>query len=562
VIQIKKNDKKKFLILIIRIFKMEKIEQTNTFLDNINQFLHNKGISTDKRLDIVIDHFNGSGEYDYIRNILENLILDKNDIYQQVFMFFCNKKTKIDLNQFYTPYTICKFMCSVMIENKNVIDPACGTGDLIKTYNGKKYLWDINNDVLELCSENYKKTNENPDIKCIDSIKKYNLSNSFFDYCCLNPPFGSSTVINDEDILKNYVLGKNTKRQEIGILFIERSLNLIKDDGILFLILPNGYLGNNNKKFIELRNYLLSFRIIAIIELPQNSFSRSGTGVSTSLVIIQKTKSKNYKIYIKKIYNIGYVLNKKNTPLKYKKNNGIYILDNDNKPILDNDLDDCLNELLCFNYKFDIQNLKKELTNNNNFEYIDTKHLSSKNNILDINRYLSLYTSIVDMYKNLTNIYQIKNFIVSKPNMLFDKDNEKEYIYLDIKQINTPLYNKNNVLYGIDLPLRAKYNLKKYDIIVSRLKGKISFTIILDDLDNIVCTNGFCVLRPSNYDSAIIIFANLFNDNFKKQHNSLCTGSIMESITDDEIKNIYIDTNIDNIKYNNIIDALNIFKDI
>ena len=89
----------------------------------------------------------------------------------------------------------------------------------------------------------------------------------------------------------------------------------------------------------------MSFRILGIIQLPQNTFSRSGTGVSTSLIIIQKQKvevkgNSNYNIYIKKIENIGYILNKKNTPYKYKKQNGKIII-KDGKPILDNDLVDC-----------------------------------------------------------------------------------------------------------------------------------------------------------------------------------------------------------------------------
>ena len=133
-----------------------------------------------------------------------------------------------------------------------------------------------------------------------------------------------------------------------------------------------------------------------------------------------------------------------------------------------------------------------------------------------------------------------------------------EYLYLDIKQITTPIYNKNNLIYGYDLPGRAKIKLKKYDIIVSKLKSnKNTFTIILDDVDNIICSNGFALLRPKDYNSAIIIFANLFSNSFHIQHSALCTGSIMESISDTDIKNIYIDQNIDIAKYVKIIEALN-----
>jgi len=98
--------------------------------------------------------------------------------------------------------------------------------------------------------------------------------------------------------------------------------------------------------------------------------------------------------------------------------------------------------------------------------------------------------------------------------------------------------------------------LEKYDIIISKLKGKISFTMILDNVDNIICTNGFTLLRPIDYKSAIMIFANLFSDEFKIQHNSLCTGSIMAGISENDIKNMYINNNINLSKYETVVNAL------
>jgi hypothetical protein len=86
--------------------------------------------------------------------------------------------------------------------------------------------------------------------------------------------------------------------------------------------------------------------------------------------------------------------------------------------------------------------------------------------------------------------------------------------------------------------------------------------MILDDSPNIICSNGFTLLRPNDYKSAVIVFANLFFDEFKIQHNSLCTGSIMETLPDNDLKNIYINENIDVDKYENIIKALIVINGI
>ena len=69
------------------------------------------------------------------------------------------------------------------------------------------------------------------------------------------------------------------------------------------------------------------------------------------------------------------------------------------------------------------------------------------------------------------------------------------------------------------------------------------------------------MLRPKDEESLIIIFGNLFSKDFKIQHNALTTGSIMESLSDDEIKNIVIDSKIDNDKYKKIINSLITLKE-
>ena len=550
----------------------------DVFVNDINQLMHNEGIIMDDRMDIIINLLNN---YLYnskipdeiptkiateILSILKTITIDKNEIAQILFMFYCNKKTKINLDQFYTPFTIGKFMCSLMIPGKKVIDPACGTGDLVKHYKGDITLWDVNNDVLNICKDNYKLNQKKCNIRCMNSIINHTVDNNQYDYCCLNPPFGSSTTIKDNEILKHFQLGKNKKKQEIGILFIERAMNLLKNNGIAFIIVPNGYLGNSAKNMIEFKKYIETFKILSLIELPANTFSRSGTGVSVSIIIIQKSKPTNTdKIFIKKLENIGYVLNKKNTPYKYKTNNGNIVVKND-KPVLDNDLNECYRELIKFVRDEKINNVCCENANengcineNDDYEFVVKNQIH--HHILDINRYLNIYKNVIE-YGKTNNFKKIKEYVIDKPKTKFAVQKDNQYLYLDIKQITTPIYKKSNILYGHELPGRAKINVKKNDLIVSRLKGNLSFTVILQDDTNIICSNGFSLLRPKNYESMLILFANLFEKGFKIQHNSLCTGSIMASLADNDIKNIVINPIIDKNKFENIINALKVINTI
>ena len=103
-------------------------------------------------------------------------------------------------------------------------------------------------------------------------------------------------------------------------------LRLLKPGGFLFAIVPNGYLGNATQSNLTLRKMIINkYRLVGIIKLPDNSFIRSGAAVSTSIMIIKNenmvdeeaNRITDYNIYIKELNDIGYVLNRKNTPIKY-----------------------------------------------------------------------------------------------------------------------------------------------------------------------------------------------------------------------------------------------------
>ena len=236
------------------------------------------------------------------------------------------------------------------------------------------------------------------------------------------------------------------------------------------------------------------------------------------------------------IKEIGYILNKKNTPFKYK--NGV----------LDNDLIHTLAKFKQFIYDESILNLKKENTN------IKYNHFNSsefdKRYILDIKRYLPEYKNV----RNLKNLIKLKDLITTT-NFSFEKE-DVDYKYVDISCVNTPLYK-----YKIcKLPSRGKNKVNKGDIIISRLKGTISFCIINED--DLIVSNGFTVLRPKDDLSRIIIFANLFTKNFKIQHQYLTTGSIMENITDSDVLDIKLTDKIDFDKFKKIIESITFLNDV
>ena len=528
------------------------IEMDNSKLINqINQLFHNKGVKQEDRFNtlIILLEKNKNNipdeKFNDITALINSLDYTNCDLIQEIFMTIGSKYTKFNLDQFYTPLTISKFISRFMEtgDDKSAIDPAGGTGDLLLFYKGNKTVWDIDENALKLCKFNYDLNRQsNYNLVCKNSLESYESSEATYSYSVMNPPFGSNTVITDKKILNKFELGKGKKKQEIGILFLELGLKLLKENGILFIIVPSGYVGNGNKTCSEMRDLILKNRLIASISLPENTFKRSGTGVNTYLLIIQKKTSpteETYNILISNLNNIGYNLTKKETPLKYKivKETGETIFDDTGKPVLDNDLDNLYDSLCSFVNDNSILGIKTlNYASEYGYEYINKGSLTL--NILDIKRYLQTYLDVVDTLKSsgAVKLNSLCEIITATTKI----NKKKLYKYIDISEINSPLYGYKS-LYGWELPSRAKYTLKKYDILVSKLQGTMSYCVILDDNDNYIATNGVSVIRPNNLNTLYILISNIMSSNFRSQHNAYLTGSIMASLSDDDISEFLID---------------------
>lgn len=505
------------------------------FAERINQLLHNRGVGMNARYEVVVSVLQTGSCSNLpetvvaeIRGMLSGVGVCKEELCQILFMYFGNKHFKRQLDQFYTPITICSFITGLMIPGRTAIDPACGTGDLIRGYDGVRTLCDTSEEVLELTTFSYK-GGPGVEIVCCDSLDEWSEQEyGVFDYCVLNPPFGNKTVITNEKILDRYESGRGRKKQEIGILFVELGLKLLSPRGVLFVIVPNGYLGNSGDVFIKLRQMIVRrHRLIAVIQLPGNAFARSGTGVSTSILIVQKQAPllPDYNVFVASANNIGYVLNKKNTPIKYKKGTDI----------VDNDLEVVSKALRSFLSDNKVRDLHAGASDTP-YEQLATTELEAEC-MLDVKRYLSDYRRV--LARSIQEKHQqVREYTLSVSG--FTREPGHHYRYIDISSVSSPFY-KASIYDAEDLPSRARFRVFKGDIIVSRLKGTISFAVITEEATDLVVSNGFSVFRPVDDKARTTLFANMFKDAFRTQHQSLVTGSIMETIPDDKVFSIRVE---------------------
>jgi len=251
------------------------------------------------------------------------------------------------LGQFFTPREIVEFMVD-MVEPKRkhfILDPACGSGGFLiysmeRVFdeidwlyrqrgldNPRQEKWkfatrhlfgiDLNERMTWVAKMNmvmhgdghggiftYDGLRDSERIQQILDIVKIR---GGFDIILTNPPFGSK--IKNQDILAEYELGRARKSQLTEVLFIERCLKLLKPEGILGIVVPDGVLSNTSLQYV--RDFIDKQAIwLAVVSLPQETFVPYGSGVKASLVFLQKKdiegKLKQGKIFMAIADNVGY----------------------------------------------------------------------------------------------------------------------------------------------------------------------------------------------------------------------------------------------------------------
>lgn len=121
-----------------------------------------------------------------------------------------------------------------------------------------------------------------------------------FDYIITNPPFGSTIKQTEKAYLHQYKLAtkdvdwlnpnskaSNRPSQSTEVLFIEQAERYLREGGYLAIVVPDGILTNSSMQYI--RDYISdTFRVVAIISMPQIAFAANGAGVKSSVMFLKK----------------------------------------------------------------------------------------------------------------------------------------------------------------------------------------------------------------------------------------------------------------------------------
>ncbi|MEI7597457.1 MAG: N-6 DNA methylase [Bacteroidota bacterium] len=298
----------------------------------------------------------------YVVGELQNfcLIESERDIIADAFETFIGYSLKGAQGQFFTPRNVIKLMVEIINPQPNelLIDPACGTGGFL--VESLRHIWKVldkqaldygwsdlalneeklssaikcikgleKDDFLSKVAKAYMAIlgDGKGGIFCEDSLKlpaewkpttRQQIDLDKFDVLLANPPFGKDIKVKGEEKLKQFDLAYNWKKEinsysktnkikkeeTIQILFIERSLKLLKDGGRMGIVLPETFFHAPKSRYV-LHYMLRNNNVTWMLDLPHNTF-RPHNNAKCVVIVLEKNRPQQDEINMAVAEEIGH----------------------------------------------------------------------------------------------------------------------------------------------------------------------------------------------------------------------------------------------------------------
>ena len=327
----------------------------NEDLSKVSERIHSLFEKVKSKYSAVID-FNDEIKLDkkalaYVVGELQNycIIDSERDAVADAFETFIGYALKGAQGQFFTPRNVIRLMVELIEPQPGefIIDPACGSGGFL--VESLRYVWgkldqcarDLEWSELALNEEKMAIAINNIDgiekdsflskvakaymailgdgkggIFCEDSLEipsnwktatQQRIELGKYDVLLTNPPFGKDIKVDGNEKLNQYDLGhlwkekdnvyvrdnKLKKEETPQIIFIERSLQLLRDGGRLGIILPETFFHAPNSRYVL--DYMLKGNNVKwVVDLPHNTFRPHNNAKCICIILEKNVKQSKF----------------------------------------------------------------------------------------------------------------------------------------------------------------------------------------------------------------------------------------------------------------------------
>jgi type I restriction enzyme S subunit len=115
--------------------------------------------------------------------------------------------------------------------------------------------------------------------------------------------------------------------------------------------------------------------------------------------------------------------------------------------------------------------------------------------------------------------------------------------YVDISSIDNRLKQivEAKTILGKNAPSRARQVIKANDVIVATTRPNLNaVALVPEELDNEICSTGFCVLRPTELIDTLFLFAFVQTKYFIETISLQVRGMLYPAVTDNQVRSVYL----------------------
>lgn len=488
------------------------------------------------------------------------------DVKGKAFQTFVGRHQRGARGEFFTPHPIVQLAVAMTDPQpgERVIDPCCGSGGFLLQAIARlpeaaraDYIatrvrgLEFNPDVVQAAMLQLAFAGgTGEEIICRNALADLGELHGAFDIVLTNPPFGTKGKVTDPATLRHYDLAHRWRRNKKGdwektaalqpgqtpdVLFLEQSLKLLRPDGRLAVVLPDGILQNATAGYV--RTWLKhQAEIRAIISLPPETFLPYGTGIKTSLVILQKRPvTKSLPCFMAQVNRVGYDI--KGQPIFLKDPAGNPRRDAAGELIVDSETDAIAAAYAAFQTDHRLPESETVFT-------VAPDQIHSR---LDVEHYLPHGRQLVEELasggaKRLGDLAQILSGVDE-----FRQNLDEIIRYIAIANIDagTMQVVSQQEMPAHEAPSRASYRLQAGDI-VTAIAGANTGTsrqataLITEEEAGAICSNGLGVLRGVHGIDPLFLLAYMRTGSFLKQVRRRMTGHAIPALPLEELAEILV----------------------
>ena len=507
----------------------------------------------------------------YLVGRMQSISLSKTpgDVKGEAFQVFTGRHQRGGRGEFFTPHPIVRLAVAIVAPqpDEKVIDPACGSGGfLIEAIASVSRSAGVNK--TEYVQKNVCGIEFNPDvalsaiirlafeggtgteITCANALLANNALNETCDVILTNPPFGSKGKVEDRAILAPYLLARKWERvgkhdwkptanvlpgQSPDILFMEKCLALLRPGGRMAIVLPDGLLQNISNS--SLRFWMRSrAKVLAVVSIPQEAFIPYGTGIKTSLLVLQKypvtTKS---SCFMARIEKMGYDV--KGQTIYKRDDRGLLIRGKDSQGIPDDDIE----EIVCAFRDFTAGSVLDE---SNKIFAVPENELVSR---LDVEHYQpdDQYLIACLKSKGARPLGEIADIVAETASFRAEASHEMRYIAISDVDYRTMQVVSQQAIKSHDAPSRATYRVRTDDIITATAGAstgthKQATALITEEENGAICSNGFAVIRNVHGVDPFFLLAYMRSKYYICQVKRLMTGHAIPAISQEDLSKVLV----------------------